>query len=78
MIGSGTDSVLKISMYVDSGAKGSLSVKKLDHWSLSYQIYFSTNKDLLRFVDEYFPDSINSDIRKKIKRGIKFSVESYD
>ena len=78
MIGYGTESILRISKYVDQGAKGSLAVKKLDDWSLSYHIFFKRNKELLDFVDKYFPDALTKDLRKKIIHGGKYFIGSYD
>jgi len=78
MIGSGTDSILRVSKYVDQGARGSLSVKKLDNWSLSYQIFFSSNRELIDFVDEYFPGVLKKDLRKKVTHGGKYYIGSYD
>lgn len=77
MIAGGTDSLYKVSQYVREGAKGALSVKKIDN-ALNYDIVFGKNKELLEFLDKYFPNSLSDTIRKRIELGGKYFIRSYD
>ena len=61
MIAGGSDSLCKVSQYVDEGAKGALSVKKTD-FALNYDIFFGKNKELLEFLDTYFPNSLSDSL----------------